>query len=63
MFRIALAAALAIVIEAAHLQSQTGGVSLKATCRSLGAVDCGNEAFCVWQARGDRGRGRLAPGF
>ena len=63
MFRIALAATLAIVIEAAHLQSQTGGVNLKETCRNYGEVDCGNAAFCVWQVRGQRARCRLAPGF
>ena len=60
MFRIALAATLAIVIEAAYLQSQTGEVNMREACRDLSEVDCNNKVFCDWRysGRGDLRRGR-----
>ena len=60
MFRVALTATLAIVIEAAYLQSQTGEVNMREVCRDLSEVDCSNKMFCDWHSseRGDRRRGR-----
>ena len=61
MFRIALAATLAIVIEAAYLQlSETRRINMKEACRDLSEIDCNNKVFCEWHFSGigEHRRGR-----
>ena len=54
MFRIALAAILAIVIEATSLQSQIFDQNsmMREGCRELDEVACQNKVFCVWKFSG-----------
>ena len=62
MFRIALAATLAIVIGATSLQSETEDdlSTMRKACRVLDEVPCKTQVFCDWHysGRGARRRGR-----
>ena len=60
MFRIALAATLAIVIGATSLQSETEDdlSTMRKACRVLDEVPCKTQVFCDWHYSGSGARRR-----